>query len=405
MEVHTLADDSDPRPLAGVRVLEFAETLPGPYCGKLLVDLGASVVKVERAAGGDPLRSMMPNMFEVFNRGKRSVTVDLKKSAAAEVVAVLFRSNDIVLESFRPGVADRLGIGWDVARRVNPRLVYCAISGFGQHGPGSHLSGHDATYAASSGVLGLVAHDSRPPTMPPLPMGDMASGSLAALSVLALLLEARQTGRGRYCDLAITDVMATWTGSRASDFLHTGELPRVSEQQPPTHGLYRAADGRHIAVGAIEDHFWKRLCVVIGRPDWARRTDLQTNRGRAQAGPELEEQLVSALSTAPAQVWVDRFVAADVPAAVVLGIAEAVESEQLRARGVFAPTGRGWSVGYPALLDGEVLPASPPAPVLGASTAVVLRDAGCSKQEVAGWQGAGVFGHPLMASMGGGHRV
>lgn len=397
------AADACPRPLDGLVVLEFAETLPGPYCGKILADLGATVVKVERPSTGDPLRSLMPHLFELFNRGKASIALDLKNRAAPDVIGRLFKSADVVLESFRPGIAARLGIAWEEARRANPRLAYCSVSGFGQTGSGTDRPGHDATYAAVAGVIGPAARHDHPPAMSPLPIGDMAAGAVATVAVLATLMECQRTHRGRYCDVAIADVLASWAASKASDFLVTGCLPEHSEQQPPTHAIYEASDRRHVAIGAIEDHFWERLCEVLGREDWAQRSDLKSNAGRASAAEELGRGLEAAFAGAPAQAWVERLSAADVPASVVQGIVNAVESEQFRNRGVFkpSPSGDGWLVGFPVLLDGWSVGVEAPAPRLGADNVRVLLGSGFSTEQIDDWAHRGLFGGSDVATKAG----
>ena len=380
--------------LAGITVLEFCWTLPGPYCGKILADLGARVIKIEPPETGDSLRELMPSMFEVFNEGKESVTLDLKNPLAPEVLSALFRNADVILEGFRPGVAARLGIDWPSARIANAGLVFCSISGFGQNGSLSEQAGHDANYAAASGILGPAAQRSGVPHMPPVPMGDLAAGAIATISVLASLHRRDVTGVGLFCDVAITDVLGAWAAAKASDILVTGVMPEASVQQPPTHGIYLASDGRYLALGAIENHFWERMCSVVDRPDWALRDDLSTNIGRSLAAEEIADVLREVFLTDAAQGWVDRLVAADVPATVVLDMSEAVNSELFRTRRIYeANVGvPAWSVGFPAVIDGNLMRANSPAPQLGRHTSTVLTEFGCSREQMETWEEQGVFG-------------
>jgi len=400
-----LVDELTAQPLKGISVLEFAETLPGPYCGKVMADLGASVVKIERPGTGDPLRSIMPSMFEVFNRGKASLALDLKNSASGEIVAELMQRADVVLEGWRPGVATRLGVGWDTARKLNPKLVYCAISGFGQQGPDAGRSGHDATYAAAAGLLGPAARHDRTPTMMPAPVGDLAAGAIAAISVLAAILECRSTGIGRFCDIAITDVLATWTAAKAAEFLETGRMPDFSEQQPPTHDIYQGSDGRFLALGAIEDPFWERLCRVVGKPEWTRRASLRTNTGRARARDEVGSELQAIFSQGKAESWVRKLVAADVPASVVRDISETVGSDRFRSRRIFGvnSTSARRPVGFPAVLDGIGVGTGGSSPGIGEDTAKVLGGIGCSTTQILQWHEEGLFGESMVMSGGGNH--
>jgi crotonobetainyl-CoA:carnitine CoA-transferase CaiB-like acyl-CoA transferase len=375
-------------------VLEFAWTLPGPYCGQLLADLGASVVKVEPPERGDSLRSVMPGMFAAFNRGKSSLSLDLKNPRSAAVIERLAKAADVVVEGFRPGVADRLGIGSTHLRRINPSLVYCSISGFGQSGPWRERSGHDVNYAAIAGVYGSAAESAPPPAMSPLPLGDLAAGALAALTILASIVGRQTSGRGEVIDLAIADVMLTWTAAKAGEYLATGTLPAASEQQPPTHELYRSRDGELLALGAIEDHFWERLCRVVGREDWLSREEFADNRGRARCYQEINEGLQARFLTDSCEAWAALLTAADVPANRVVGIPEAVREPGFRARGLVTETldGNGWRLRHPALLGGLAVGRTSSAPDLGEGGVSVLRTLGCSEDDLTRWRSAGVFG-------------
>jgi crotonobetainyl-CoA:carnitine CoA-transferase CaiB-like acyl-CoA transferase len=382
-------------PLDGIRVLEFAWTLPGPYCGLLLAELGADVIKVEPPGFGDSLRQFMPGMFSVFNRGKRSLTLDLKREGASEVVSRLVSLADVVVEGFRPGVAERLGIDASKVRSLNDRLVYCSISGYGQSGPFRDLPGHDANYAAVAGLLGASAREAPVPVMPPVPIGDLASGALAAVSVLAALLARSRNNMGESIDVAITDVLLSWAVSKGAEYVTSGELPKASEQQPPTHGIYPTRDGSYLALGAIEDHFWHRLCEVVGREDWLRREDLSTNRGRAESFQEIAAALTATLLQDDCETWVERFAVADIPATRVLSVTEALAHENFRVRGLIAPARMdgGWEIRYPAIMGGNPERVTGgEAPKLGGHTDEVLREAGCSTEELARWRTVGILG-------------
>ena len=379
-------------PLKGVVVLEFAWTLPGPYCGQVLAALGADVVKVEPPGRGDSLRSLMPAMFEIYNRGKRSVSVDLKNPRSADVVRTLVASSDVLLEGFRPGVADRLGISAKVVHGINPAIVYCSISGFGQSGPLAQLPGHDATYAALSGALGAPARSAPEPRLSALPVGDLAAGAVAAMTVLAALAGDPAQRRRVALDVGIADVLSSWSAAKAAEYLVTGQLPEVSEQQPPTQEVYQCRDGEFLAIGAMEDPFWRSLCTVLHRADWLGRADLVTNAGRALAGAELRAELAAAFSADDASSWEMRLTAADVPAQRVLSVPEALATEHAAVRGIVRPRGTGREITFPAVVAGFEAPVLNDAPALGADSVTVLAERGATRDDIASWQAAGLLG-------------
>ena len=245
--------------LEGVRVLDLSIWRPGPYCTQLLVELGADVVKVE-PPGGDPMR-VFPDLFADLNAGKRSVEVDLKDDAGRAAVLGLAADADVVVEGFRPGVAARLGVGPDDVRAVNPRVVYCSISGYGQDGPLAQVPGHDVNYQSWAGVLEPTA--GQPPVLPRPPIADLAGGAYAALAVCAALVK----GEGEVVDVAMTDVLASWTGAvpplRLPDDTLLGG--RVAG-----YGIYATADGGWISLGVLsEDHLWSALARATGLDDAA----------------------------------------------------------------------------------------------------------------------------------------
>jgi crotonobetainyl-CoA:carnitine CoA-transferase CaiB-like acyl-CoA transferase len=379
-------------PLARLVVLEFAWTLPGPYCGELLAQLGADVIKVEPPVRGDSLRALMPGMFAAFNAGKRSIAVNLKHPDAGAVVTRLAQAADVVIEGFRPGVAERLGIGAGRLRGINPGLVYCSLSGFGQRGLWRDRSGHDVNYAATAGVFGAAARRGPEPAMTPLPIGDLAAGSIAAVTILAAHVRRLRTGLGETIDLSITDVLLSWSAAKAGEFLATGELPEVSEQQPPTHGLFRTGDGEYLALGAIEDHFWQALCRVVGRDDWLARPEFADNRGRAAGYAEIHDALSAILLTDSCNAWVERLTRSDVPASRVLTVPEAFQQDAFAERGMVAlrPSG-GRRIGLPALLDGVAVGRDEGVPDLGEHTELVLRQFACDDGQIEAWKASGVI--------------
>jgi crotonobetainyl-CoA:carnitine CoA-transferase CaiB-like acyl-CoA transferase len=314
--------------LAGVRVLDLSIWRPGPYATSLLVSLGADVLKVE-PPGGDPMRHYV-GLFEVINAGKRSVELDLKDDQDRARGLELATAADVVVEGFRPGVMSRLGLDYDVVRQLNPGVVYCSISGYGQTGPRAPLPGHDVNYQAWAGAL---SPEGGPAHMPPLPIADLASGLTGAFGICAALFGRRATAEGTHLDVSMTDVMATWTGPSGSDASPsgaretgetgepgaTGEPDKTEEsgasQPVPGYGLFTTADGGQVALGVVnEDHFWSRLCESLDLGQLAGLGFAQ----RTARGNELQEVVRTSVSTRQRDELVAALIGAGVPASPVL---------------------------------------------------------------------------------------
>jgi crotonobetainyl-CoA:carnitine CoA-transferase CaiB-like acyl-CoA transferase len=387
-------------PLSGIRILDLTRLLPGPFATLVLADLGADVVRVEDPRGGDWLRGLPPvageqaEAFHALNRNKRSLALDLRAPAGAATFRRLARRADAVIESFRPGVLDRLGLGFEALRAENPRLVLASITGYGQDGPYAGRAGHDLDYCAFAGVL--AANGTREA---PLPLGvqvaDLAGGSWPAVAgVLAALLRARATGEGAHVDVSMTEgVLALLAmplaiaGARGASIARGGELLNGGAA---CYGVYRTKDGRFVALGALEPKFFRTFCAAVGRPDLADR-QLESDG----AGPRAELEALFATRTRDA--WAAFAAEHDVCLAPVLEGDEPRADPQLRARGAFVAVetpyeGRAMpGVATPIRLRGEVAPRRP-APRLGEHGAEVLRDAGLDDGEIAALRAAGVLG-------------
>lgn len=308
--------------LASVRVLDLGVWRPGPYATQLLAELGADVLKVE-PPGGDPMRGY-PELFASLNAGKRSIVLDLKRDDDRRRALDLAADADVVVEGFRPGVADRLGVGYAAVLSVNPAVVYCSVSGLGQDGPLALAPGHDVNYMGWSGVL---SPDGRPPAVPAIPVADLAGGMAAAFAVSAALVRRARTGEGERVDVAMADVLATWTGSATT----RAEGVDPSLRAVPGYGVFETADGRWITLGVLtEDHFWRRLCSVLGL---AGVGDLHFVE-RMDRLDELQAAVAAAVRELDRDALVTELLAADVPAAPVLDRAGMLEHAHFRARGV-----------------------------------------------------------------------
>ncbi len=269
-------------PLDGLTVLDLTRLLPGGFCSLLLADFGADVIKVEDTGAGDYIRWAPPHyegaaptagsaLFLSLNRGKRSVRLNLKSTAGREVMLRLTRTADVVLESFRPGVMDRLGVGYAVLREVNPALVYCAITGYGQDGPHRDRSGHDMNYLGLNGILGLTGDADGPPVQAAAQIADLGGGALmAAVGILVALRERETSGQGQLVDCSMFDGSLSWLAMLAAETLATGRAPRRGELglagRYNCYRPYACADG-YVTLGALEPKFWQAWCQGVGRPD------------------------------------------------------------------------------------------------------------------------------------------
>ncbi|MGE5088350.1 MAG: CaiB/BaiF CoA transferase family protein [Candidatus Levyibacteriota bacterium] len=377
------------QPLAGVRVLDFSLLLPGPFATVILADLGADVAKIE-PPGGDFARQMPVAMFRMANRNKRSVVLDLKHAEAGAVVERLARWADVAIEGFRPGVADRLGIGYEALSQHNPRIVYCSLSGYGQDGPASVAPGHDLNYLAAAGALVLPGHWSEPPRRSGLPVADLAGGSYAAIAILSALHERSHRGKGVYLDLSLAEAALSFTQLRHGLDL---DVPTRLHLYP-TNDLFETADGQAIALGIVEQHFWEGF--VAAACDLA--PDLRDPRyadepRRRSHGDALAARLREVMRRRSAADWLARFEAHDVPAQLAVSPAKASRSAQVTAREMVMERDGERHVPFPVRANGRrgaALHATAPDP--GADTDAVLAELGYTRAELDRLRATGVFG-------------
>jgi crotonobetainyl-CoA:carnitine CoA-transferase CaiB-like acyl-CoA transferase len=389
-------------PLAGVRILDLTRLLPGGYATLLMADLGADVVKVEEPGKGDYIRWTPPLVGEfsaahiALNRNKRSITLNLKKPEGRDLLLELVEGFDVVIESFRPGVLDRLGVGYEALRERNPRLVYCAISGYGQDGPRALTAGHDANYIGYAGVLGIIGEDGRRPVVPGVQVGDLAGGGMSAvIAILAALHNRNATGEGDYCDISMMDGAFSWLSIHAAEFVATGEVPQRERMHlsgaHPCYRVYPAADG-WLSIGALEPQFWAALCSALERPDLV---------DDAFAMGERREEVIAELndlfSTKTRAEWMEHFGDLDVCVGPVNDLAEAFVDPQLVARRMVVedelPGGQAWKhVGNPIRLQGAPgdVKRMPP-PLMGEHTEEVLLEAEVDAERIAALRDSGAI--------------
>jgi crotonobetainyl-CoA:carnitine CoA-transferase CaiB-like acyl-CoA transferase len=336
--------------LTGVRVLDLSIWRPGPYATRLLADLGAAVLKVE-PPGGDPMRAYA-DLFDDLAVGKRTIELDLKSQDGQRRIQELAAEHEVLVEGYRPGVADRLGVGYDAMRSANPAIVYCSISGFGQTGPLTEVPGHDINYQALAGVLAPEPYHQ--PADPATPYADLAGGLFAAFAICAALVNVRRTGEGERIDVSMTDALASWTGATG------GTLAGADGRQQglPHYGIFQCADGRLVTLGVIaEDHFWRGLCRALGLPAELEELKIVERLARYE---ELRPLVEAGIASEPADVILARLASHDVPVAPLLDRQGMLAHEHFRARGTVVDDDAGRPhVGHP--IRYTYRPAVPPA--------------------------------------------
>jgi alpha-methylacyl-CoA racemase len=337
--------DSVDRPLAGIRILDLTRLLPGPMATLHLADMGAEIVKIEDPGPGDyartmgPVRNEVSQFFVAVNRGKTCVRMDLKNAAARTEFMNMAEQADVVVESFRPGVMDKLGIGWKTLKECNPKLVMCAISGYGQDGPYAHLAGHDINYVGLAGMLEQNVGPDGTPALSNLQVGDLLGGAQAAVQgILAALVAVKMGGPGRFVDVSMTDVvMAHNIMPLVAVNNHGRPAPPGKDLLTggvPCYNVYRTLDDRFMAVGALELKFWEVCCDVLGRPDLkVRHWSLGQEVGGADAAA-VKAELDTIFAGDTMAAWTERFGAVDCCVTPVLRADEAIRHPLFAARGM-----------------------------------------------------------------------
>lgn len=384
---------SRPAPLTGIRILDLTRLLPGPVATLHLADLGAEVIKIEDPQVGDYARTLGTGQgedsayFRMINRNKQGLRLDLKKPEGVEVFRRLVRDADVVVESFRPGVMDKLGVGYATVAAINPKITYCSISGYGQDGPYKDLAGHDINYLGYAGVLEQIGNAGEPPAIPNFQIADLLGGALtAAMGILAAVVDAQRTGQGRYIDVAMTDSVLAhtyFTMLRLNDAGHSA--PRGSDLLSgglPCYATYRCADGKYMAVGALEGKFWKACCTVLGHPEWVKR---QWDGG-------LRAELAAVFANRSRDAWATLFGAVDCCVTPVLTPEEALVNEQIAARGMVVCNEGLTQFAPPLKMSDYAFAVRQEAPKAGEHNTAILQTAGYSADEITALQRSGALG-------------
>lgn len=378
--------------LSGLKVLDLSRLLPGPFCSLLLADMGAAVLKIEEPRGGDYARYYPPHVgdvgafFGAINRNKRSMTLNLKEAEGVELFHRLVQGADVVIESFRPGVMDRLGVGYEVLREINPELVYCAISGYGATGPLKERAGHDLNYMARCGLLDLNGRSGEGPVVAGFQLADIAGGALyAALGIVSALFKRERSGVGSFIDISMTEGALSFALPTLAT-LGAGEAARRGEGMlgggVPSYDVYETADGRYLSVAPLEPKFWTGFVAAIGAPELVSEglssgPDAAAARARVRA----------IIASKPLEAWEAIFTLADVCVEPVRSLDEVLVDELFKARKVFFELGG---------IQHARTPLTPehmehrPAPELGEHTEEALVALGLSSSQIEGLRSRGI---------------
>ncbi len=390
------------KPLAGIRVLDLTRLLPGPMCGLHLADLGADVIKIEDPGAGDYGRHRRADgtagpapVFSQINRNKRSLKLDLKQADGVQAFMDLAAEAQVVIEGFRPGVVARLGIDYPRVRAVNPAIVYCAISGYGQDGPLRDVAGHDINYCGYAGVLHQSGSRDGPPAVANFQIADLLGGTLSAvMGILAALLDAQRSGEGRYVDVAMTDCTLAHSVVPFARVTTEGEArPRGQDALSgglPCYGVYETSDGGYMALGALEQKFWQAFCEAVARPDL-----IAHHLVSGETADRVRAEIAAIFKSASRDEWVERLAGADCCASPVLSPAEARQHPHLVARGMFVSGNdagvESEQLAFPLRMSDFTFSVERQAPGHGEHSREILAEIGYDERRISALQDKGVI--------------
>jgi alpha-methylacyl-CoA racemase len=373
------------KPLDRIRVLDLSRLLPGPYCTMLLADLGADVIKVETPGLGDYLRVIPPfvhdpvtgkqvsSLFQLINRNKKSIALNFRNASGKRVLLRLVEKADVIIETFRPGAVDRWGIGYEVLKAINPQLVYCSLSGYGQSGPYRDRAAHDLNYLALSGLLAVNGTAGGPPIPPGVQIADLSGAMLATIAILSALVERGKSGQGKYLDVGLFDGALSWAGTLIGGAHAAGATVARGEMQlnggMACYNVYATRDGKYLTIGAIEPHLWAVFCKAVGREDLVAR------------GQEIDAvpEVASIFKARTLDEWIEFSKRYDSCIEPVNDFGEMLDDPHVQARGLVVEMSGNRQVGS-VFTFAENTPI--PAPRQGQHTSVILQELGMSDEEI-----------------------
>ena len=391
-------------PLAGVKVMDLTQIMAGPYCTMMLADMGADVLKIEKPNGGDDTRRMGPPFIEGesaaflgINRNKRSIVIDLRSDDGREIARRMARASDVLVQNFRPGALERMGLGYEQVREINPAIVYCTISGFGATGPYARRGGFDLVAQGMSGLMSVTGHPGGPPTKVGVPVTDLNAGSFAAIGILTAYINRLRTGRGQHVDTSLLEGGVAYTFWESAIYFATGQSPTPkgsAHQLNAPYQAFRTADG-HINIGAANQATWERLCAAIGRDELLTDARFAEPRLRMDNLDALVATLQDTFAQRTSDEWLPALDAAGVPAGPIYDIEAVYADPQVQAREMRVETdhpiaGRVSGIGIPVKLSDTPGTVRRPAPTLGQHTNEALRELGYTTAEIATMKTDGV---------------
>lgn len=391
-----------PLPLKGYRVLDLSAVFPGSLCTMILADLGAEVIKIESPAGGEPGRAIPPLvkktsvLFHMINRNKKSVTLDVRNPRGRKIMLRLVEHADVFVENTRPGNLSKIGLGYEDLSRINPRIIYCSITGFGQEGPYRDIPAHDINFLALSGILGLIGEKGRAPAIPDVQIAGAGAGGMnAAMGILAALLRRERTGKGQYIDAAILDGLVPYLTLSMCQFMHNGKQPQRGESLVgggyAFWNVYRTKDGRYISLGCWEKKYWENFCRAVNREDLA---------GEQHAPPPRQDEVIGEVRAIflerTKDEWIEALDPRDICYAPVNSLQEALEHPQIRHRGLWfkgkhPEDGEIPQPGFPLKFNEDQPGWRTPPPGLGEHNPQILDELGIGEGELLELKTAGII--------------
>lgn len=385
-----------PEALEGVRVLDCSQILAGPFCSMLLADMGADVIKIEKPNGGDDTRRMGPPFidtesaaFLAMNRNKRSIVLNFKEQSGVQAMKTLVKDADIVIENYRTGTMDRLGLGYEDLKNINPGIIYCSISGFGRTGPYANRGGFDLVAQGMSGLMSITGVPNSPPVKVGVPIADMNAGMFATYGILTAYINKLRTNKGQYLEISLLEAAIAYTVWESAGYFATGDIAEPlgsSHRNSAPYQALKTKDG-HINVGAPNQSNWERFASAIERTDLVTRNEFKDNASRLINRESLEVELELTLTTKSSGEWLEVLEKGGVPAGPILNVSEVWNDPQIQARNMEVtldhPTaGKIKNIGLAAKLYSTPGRITKPAPLLGQHTREVLMNAGYSKKNI-----------------------